>query len=88
MIKKTVTATPAQVAPSKVRAWLVIQNQGDDDIYVAFGEDSASLTGPSGAFPGILLEAGDSIAGDARRLSNAIWSVAPNSDQTISIDEG
>jgi len=62
MITKVAVATTATLCLAAVnKRWMMIQNQSDTDIYVAF-DGTTAVTLDSGASPGMKLAAGASIA--------------------------
>lgn len=53
--KFNVTTTAQSVVTATKRRALIVQNQSDTDLYIAF--DNAAVTGPAGTYPGIKLAA-------------------------------
>lgn len=76
-VSVTTTATLCLAATNKL--WMILQNQSDTDIYLAF-EGTSAVTTDVGASPGIKLAAGASIAftDDYHRgapLTDAIYAI-------------
>jgi hypothetical protein len=58
--KVNVTTSPTLVAAhNPSRQWVILENQSDTDIYVAFTPDAAEVSLPAGAKPGLKVAAGE-----------------------------
>jgi len=98
MITKTnVQSTATLVSAARARNWFILQNQSDVDIFVAFTSDGGSVTGSTGAKPGILISAGEEIgmgqlpggAGERFATNLAIYAIHESTgDKVLVCHEG
>jgi hypothetical protein len=83
--KINVTVAATLLSAAKRRAWFVLQNISDADIYVAL-DGSSDVTGAAGAKPGLLIRPGEFLADSSFR--NAVGWTDANDRALYAIHEG